>query len=245
MTNDERNLARIRSSGLTSPSAFDIRLPRRSAAKPGASTFGARGAFTLIELLVVIAIIIVLAGLILSTMGYVRKKGARSRAETEIAAMSAACESYKADNAIYPRDCNTDQLIASSSGDPTAYQAASLYLYKQLSGDTNANFQPPAGARTYFTFKPNMLSTTTDANGNTTVNYIRDPFGNSYGYSTLSANYLDWQNYVDCVNRGGTCVAPSCAQPSTQGYNPTFDLWSTAGTTSGSATDRLQWIKNW
>src|ERR1700746_3492357 len=50
-------------------------------------------AFTLIELLVVIAIITVLAGLILSTMGYVQKKGARSRAETEIAAMSAACES--------------------------------------------------------------------------------------------------------------------------------------------------------
>ena len=45
-----------------------------------------------------------LAGLVLSTVGYVQKKGARSRAETEIAAMSAACESYKADNGIYPRD---------------------------------------------------------------------------------------------------------------------------------------------
>ena len=52
--------------------------------------------------LVVITIIIVLAGLVLSTVGYVRKKGARSRAEAEIAAMSAACESYKADNGIYP-----------------------------------------------------------------------------------------------------------------------------------------------
>jgi type II secretory pathway pseudopilin PulG len=207
--------------------------------------------FTLIELVVVFGLILILTGLVLSTVGYARKKGARARAETEIAAMSAALESYKADNAIYPRDCNTDELIASSSGDPTAYQAASLYLYKQLSGDTNANFQPPAGARSYFTFKPNMLSTTTDANGNTTVNYIRDPFGNSYGYSTLSANYLDWQNYVDCVNRGGSCVAPSCApQPSTQGNNPTFDLWSTAGLTANPSpppgdTITPQWIKNW
>ena len=56
----------------------------------------------LIELIVVIAIIVILAGLVLSTVGYVQKKAARSRAETEIAAMSAACENYKADNGVYP-----------------------------------------------------------------------------------------------------------------------------------------------
>ncbi|MEP6708715.1 MAG: prepilin-type N-terminal cleavage/methylation domain-containing protein, partial [Verrucomicrobiota bacterium] len=47
------------------------------------------GAFTLIELLVVMAIILVLAGLVLATSGYVQKKGLRSRTETEIAALSA------------------------------------------------------------------------------------------------------------------------------------------------------------
>src|SRR5215831_9131647 len=60
-------------------------------------------AFTLIELVLVVGIIIVLAGLVLSTVGYARKKGARARAETEIAAMSAACENYKADNAVIQR----------------------------------------------------------------------------------------------------------------------------------------------
>ena len=59
--------------------------------------------FTLIELIVVVGIIIVLRALVLSTVGYARKKGARARAETEIAAMSAACENYKADNGVYPR----------------------------------------------------------------------------------------------------------------------------------------------
>ena len=96
-------------------------------------------AFTLIELIVVVGIIIVLAGLVLSTAGYARKKSARARAETEIAAISAACENYKADNGIYPRDTTTtDVLDARLSGNPSAYQTASLYLYKQLSGDSSA-----------------------------------------------------------------------------------------------------------
>src|SRR5438552_1989962 len=79
-------------------------------------------AFTLIELLVVIAIIVILAGLILSTVGYVQKKGTRARVETEIAALSAALESYKADNGIYPRNPDTDALAPNSDpagGDPT------------------------------------------------------------------------------------------------------------------------------
>src|SRR6266496_6676030 len=110
------------------------------------SSFSARRAFTLIELIVVIAIIIVLAGLILSTMGYVQKKGARARAETEIAAISAACESYKADNGIYPRgptaNTATDALNARTMFDPVTtdaalYRGASLVLYRALSGDRN------------------------------------------------------------------------------------------------------------
>ncbi len=68
-------------------------------------------AFTLIELIVVVGIIIVLSGLVLSTVGYARKKGARARAETEIAAMSAACENYKADNGVYPRDNPTPDTL--------------------------------------------------------------------------------------------------------------------------------------
>jgi type II secretion system protein G len=71
-------------------------------------------AFTLIELMVVIAIIAILAGLILSAAGYVQKKGARSRAEAEIAALGTALENYKADYGDYPTNsvsANTRSLI--------------------------------------------------------------------------------------------------------------------------------------
>jgi len=242
MTNDERNLASIRSSGLTSPSTFGIRPPRHSLAQTGASTFGARAAFTLVELIVVIGIIIVLAGLILATTGYVQKKGARSRAESEIAAMSAALENYKADNGIYPRGpaaattigsitipANvTDSLNPRTSGNPTSttnptYSQASLYLYTQLSGDSTGNRSP--SGKSYMEFKPKMLL---PSGGTGTVTAISDPFGYSYGYSTAQA-----------ANPG-----------SNTGYNPTFDLWSTTGLTtspppSGTDTITPQWIKNW
>ena len=175
-------------------------------------------AFTLIELILVVGIIMVLAGLVLTTVGYARKKGARARAETEIAAMSAACENYKADNGVYPANSDTNALNAQTSVDPSAYQAASLYLYNALFGATAGSRTPNTGARSYFVFKPNMLF---PADQTQTVQYIQDPFGSSYGYSTIQA----------------------ATQDTTKGYNPTFDLWSTAsGTTSG---DVPKWIKNW
>ena len=224
MTNVEKVSARCRHLGFVIDSSFVIRLPRRKTAKAGHSSFLRQRAFTLLEVLVVITIMIILAGLVLSTFGYMQKKGARARAETEIAAMSAACESYKADNGIYPREASsTDMLNAKVSGDPSAYQSASLYLFTQLSG-LNQNQTPITGAKSYFSFKPQMLST--DTNGNVTA--IKDPFGYSYGYSTAQA-----------ANPGGAA-----------GYNPTFDLWSTSGLTtspppSGTDTITPQWIKNW
>jgi type II secretory pathway pseudopilin PulG len=239
-----------RKSPLSIPQAFDPNVSATSAqdracrsTRAGCKILPSAGdtpattaAFSLVELLVVIAIIIILAGLILSTVGYVRKKGARARAETEIAALSAACESYKADNGIYPRGpaaattiggttipANvTDSLDPRTSGDPTsttspAYGQASLYLYTQLSGDLTGNRQP--SGKGYLTFNPNMLS---PADQTQIVQYIRDPFGNSYGYSTANQ------------------AAP------TTGYNPTFDLWSTDGVISTTnPPDQSQWIKNW
>jgi prepilin-type N-terminal cleavage/methylation domain-containing protein len=189
-----------------------------------------RHGFTILELLVVIAIIITLAGLILATTGYVQKKGARSRAEAEIAAMSAALESYRADNGIYPSGSDTNALDARTDGTAGAtYQKASFVLYNSLSGATSGARTPASGAKSYFTFRPNMLS---PADQTQNVTYIRDPFGNSYGYSTA---------YQSDVTNG--------TNPPSHGYNPTFDLWSTAGLTTNpqpsNDTITPQWIKNW
>ncbi|MGI9086346.1 MAG: type II secretion system protein [Chthoniobacterales bacterium] len=181
----------------------------------------AQVAFTIIELLIVMGIIVVLAGLILATSGYVQKKGARSRAEAEIAALSAGLESYKAENGIYPTAPETETFKPNSSSSVSEYQKASRYLYIQLTGDTDGNPTTPDTGKNYLgaSLKPNMLS----PNPPGAQTYIRDPFGNSYGYSTVKA------------------AAPA----GTDGYNPTFDLWSTGGVFPPVPADQSQWIKNW
>jgi prepilin-type N-terminal cleavage/methylation domain-containing protein len=231
MTNDESRLTKC-----TRYVLFDIRhsvIPSSFVIRQ--SSFPLSRAFTLIELIVVIAVIIILAGLVLSTVGYVQKKGARSRAETEIAAMSAAIESYKADNGIYPRGnanllytlppYDTDQLNARSNFDPSTltYSNASRFLYERLMGVTTGSRTEAPSSRTYMTFKPNQLGPIDQSQP---VQFIRDPFGNSYGYSTAYQ--------YDPVT----------------GFNPTFDLWSTAGTAASPtpappATQQDLWIKNW
>jgi type II secretory pathway pseudopilin PulG len=178
-----------------------------------------RAAFTLIEILIVIGIILFLAGLLLAISGFVQEKGKRSRAEAEIAALSAALESYKADNGIYPQSTDTNSLDPSSFN-PSSYVASSKSLYIQLSGDSDDNPTTTSSSDTknYFgsAVKPNMLNPNPPG-ANT---YIRDPFGNSYGYSTARAS-----------NPNGTV-----------GYNPTYDLWSTGGSITA---DTSKWIKNW
>jgi prepilin-type N-terminal cleavage/methylation domain-containing protein len=187
-----------------------------------------KAGFTIVELLIVIAMILILAGLLLAASGYVQTKAKRSRAEAEIAAISAALENYKADFGIYPIDSangTTNTLDARMMCNPTAvqYTAASAFLYRQLSGDP-AGTRTPTG-RSYFSFRPNVLLPKDQSQA---VSAIADPFGYSYGYSTANQ-----------------------ANPS-KGYNSTFDLWSTAGTGTGSTpahspapTPQDQWVKNW
>ncbi len=179
--------------------------------------------FTLIELILVIGIISVLAGLVLSTFGYAQRKGARARTETEIAAISAACENYKVDNGVYPNSSGTDGTDGFSpwTTDLTSYEMPCRYLYGELSGDRDFDGIPDPGSRSYMTFREasllraNMSQPPSHSNQ---VTAIRDPFGTSYGYSTMKAS-------------GGA-----------DGNNPTFDLWSIA---DGAPGDQTKWTKNW
>jgi type II secretory pathway pseudopilin PulG len=136
-------------------------------------------AFTLIELILVVGIIIVLAGLVLSTVGYARKKGARARAETEIAAMSAACENYKADNAVYP-------AYSGTTGAHALYQGLSGDGNDAIGGATASTGTPGSSGKSYMTLKPNMLS----PNPPDATTRVIDPFSNDYNYRSPGTNNI-------------------------------------------------------
>jgi len=173
-----------------------------------------KGGFTLVELLVVMVIIATLAGLTLSTIQFVVNEGKRKRAVAEITTLGLAIGAYKADYGDYPRDANyTDMLDARSDPDarippPTSspyLMPASVALYKALSGDSDASGTIDASEKAntiYFHFPLNMLHS-----DNGIITAVVDPFRNAYGYSTIGS---------------------SPAATGAQGYNPTYDLWSTA-----------------
>ena len=157
-------------------------------------------AFTIIELLVVISIIIVLAGLVLATSGYVATKGRRSRAEAEIAAMSAALESYKADNGIYPTDDTaTQQRINATAADPNKYTTGDLYLYKQLSGDSADRHA--LTLKNLFRFQAHAVESAKTAQNCSC-------YSRSFGKVTVTQQR---QSQIPPILDAG--------------YNPTFDLW--------------------
>jgi prepilin-type N-terminal cleavage/methylation domain-containing protein len=181
--------------------------------------------FTLVELLAVIAIIAILAGLTLSAFSGVMKSAGRSRARSEIAAMSAAMESYQADNGAYPVSPTTgfnNTNYAADASSPAIssglYQNSSAALYEALTGQTNYEVAPLSGTKIYMTFKTSQLGNDTPSTVGNPI-YIKDPFGNSYGYYSPSTTN----------------------NPPVNGLNQ-FDLWTTGGDVAGSTNT---WISNW
>jgi general secretion pathway protein G len=133
-----------------------------------------RSAFTLLELLVVIAIIAILAGLILSAAGSIQKKAARSRAEAEISALSAALESYKADNGDYPAGTNA---AGATNG---------VNLLTNLM---------PASGKVYFEASKGITNS---------AGYLTDPFGTTYGYQYPGAATNSGTNFFDLWSTAGS-----------------------------------------
>lgn len=201
-----------------------------------------RRAFTLIEMLVVMAVIGLLAAIILNVNGLVQSKAAKTRALGEIQALEAGIGNYKAENGSVPQEPVTDDLDPRTKFDPKDYKTASLALYKALSGDLNANGRNepnanPPEPKSYLSdfFTPNRMGTNGTVGTANYVTFIKDPYGNPYGYSTKAAAN-------EQVFRADTSTPRKVG-----GYNTTFDLWSTSGKTApvagGDVTN--QWIKNW
>jgi len=205
-----------------------------------------RAAFTLIEMLTVMAIIAILTGLVIATSGYVNNRAARTRAQGEITEMASQCESYKTDFGGYPQSKDSDQLDPKADANPVTsksgerYAKANLTVYSALSGDNEPEDEPDGKPekKAYISFIPNRLNFSKDETGQIKkVKFIQDPFGNAYGYSTMGLS-------EEIAYRKAVRKDPKTPRiDESRGYNPTFDMWSTAGKTN--VTDSRSWVKNW
>ena len=226
-------------------------------------TRASRSAFTLIEVITAMAVILILTGLVIQISGYVTTKGSKARANAEISLFIAACDSYKADMGNYPQDFSggldergvTDKLKPKEDFIPTKneYEDANLFLYKELTGDKNADNKPGADEPKYLKeFDPKLLKADRDAeNRIVKVKYIQDPFGYPYGYSTAAARE-EMLYRRELKQKGAKVVRPSASE--IPGFNTSsFDLWSTGGSRpSSQPSDQkskelewAKWIKNW
>jgi hypothetical protein len=155
-----------------------------------------------------------------------------------------ALDSYKADNGIFPRTDDTDKLDPRVDVSPTSsnYMKANIALYSALTGDFEPadapDGKPEKANKSYHQFTPSQLNHTKDGSGGVAaVRYISDPWGNPYGYST-AANEVE-EDYRKEVKQNPTADRPT----DLKGYNPTYDLWSTASATT--LAQKAKWVRNW
>jgi general secretion pathway protein G len=160
------------SSGCLGVSARHWPLPTRRSVRRA-------GAFTLIELLATVAIIAIVAGLTLGTLGYVNKKGAEGRARAEVAALSAAIDSYKLDFGSYP--------------------ASQAVLFRELTGHTSANNK----SKVYIEPTPGMLVT------NAGVVRFADPWGAFYGYRNPGTDNVGFFDLWSTAGNAAATNAPN------------------------------------
>lgn len=224
-----------------------------------------RAAFTLIEMITVMAVIAILVSLVLSVSTLVNRKATLQRTKGEIASLQLAVKNYETDNATPPREEGvTEPFFSEGKADDKGldprkhgapsnpeqlkrYKESSLVLYKAISGDTNLDFKasPEETGKAYAGdfFRPERMKFDDPKSSSRKVEYIIDPFGNCYGYST--AGLAQEEAYREALRKNAKADRPTETQLS--GFNPTFDLWSTAGSNIVAPTDadRVKWEKNW
>ncbi len=177
-------------------------------------------AFTLIELLAVITIIVILASLVVSSMGFVTERQNKEKAKVQIALLSRGLEEYKLDMGIYPltpATSNTDGTNNSGllyemlfyEGYDYVKQSSPATWTKTINGVTYAkstkiyikDLDPSSTRQGWVDLVSVPVLPTT----------VKDPWGNEYRYRTA-------------VGYPPSATLPAAANAATM--NPDFDLWS-------------------
>ena len=168
-----------------------------------------RNGFTLIELMAVITIIVILAGIVVGSMGYVNERQANEKAKVQIALLSKALEEYKLDNGFYPPTANKSGDFVTQKGTDT-----SSILFDYLYWDTDRDGVGGSNDKDQKVYLPEL-----------------DPENNKQGWTSggasASTKILDpWNNEYCYRSAIGAAKGGSPPSPNNATQNPEFDLWS-------------------
>ena len=156
-------------------------------------------AFTLIEMIVVMTIVILLAVLVVGSMGYVQGKQAREKAKAQIALLSKAIEEYRMEMGDYPGPDNT---AADGDVSKLLYQA----LFKDGYDYTNPADPPATWDKARRIYLPEL-----------------DPRDNKQGWVKKLASDATVPADLEILDPWGN---PYRYRRGTNARNPDFDLWS-------------------
>jgi type II secretory pathway pseudopilin PulG len=179
----------------------------------------------------VITIIITLAGVSVGVFVGANAESSRKRARAEIRAIEVALDAYKADFGGFPTNTVTglgqppESAPSATPASGNAYVNASTALFKILCS-TNVG----GSSRVYLELRNSQVGGFAATGGGTNY-YIKDPWGNPYGFSGSP-------NIISNPNAGGK--RPDGKDlPKAMGVS----IWSTGGGTTAAATNK--WITNY
>ncbi|NNE90045.1 MAG: type II secretion system protein [Verrucomicrobiales bacterium] len=184
------------------------------------------GGFSLVELLVVISIIVILASLIIASLPGIQNKANRNQVQNFMAELESGLEKYQIDHGIYP------QNPSGSNGDrdSTGIEGAKV-LYQHLSGDYLMDDGKVDPDEKIYVLRLDYWTSERNSKNPRSVK-------TSDGY-TIVDTYGSPVRYI--------ADPPNISPEERKTFNPTYDLWSTAGN-EGDPDDfsvQANYITNW
>ncbi len=178
----------------------------------------------MVELMVVIGIMVVLAGLLLAALPGIQSRINRGKVEAFLAEIEAGLSSYQLDHGSYPLN-----EPAGGDRDRAGVQGAAV-LYKHLSGDFNTDGEVDFDKNEKIYVQKLDYFTNREA---------REPRSAAVG-----GDYLVIDSYGDPVRY---LAQPPNLPPRgrRETRNPTYDLWSIAGTDPNTPEAESAYIANW
>jgi prepilin-type N-terminal cleavage/methylation domain-containing protein len=177
------------------------------------------GAFTLIELLTVIAIIGILAGIIIPTVGSVKKSANKSKTKVQFSQWASSIELFRQEYGYYPSVATSDKL------DPTKFLAA--LTGKDYSGAIAADLNGNKRKLSFYSVSDSEL--VKNATTGAVTNEIVDAFGNSQ-----IAVYVDTNLDGIVVPVAGKLDVGNSVEGSTSNtYSPSTSDFPAAGVRAG------------